>query len=118
MRAIKYTVTSAELNALATGDEITIDLKIEPDQQNNDIYPRYVRIDNESAGKIGYILINSGDEKERLIEPTWYAPIPLLASVSDLSLGIKTTKFILQQLDDGTACTGDIDLYFTNYFDY
>jgi len=118
MRAIKYTVTTAELNALANGDEITIDLRITPDQQNNDIYPRYLRIDNNSNGKIGYILINAGDEKERVSQPTWYTAIPILDGVSDLSLGIRTTKFILQQLDDGTASTGDIDLYFTNYFDY
>ena len=119
MRTVKKEVSAVDINALTTGDEIVIDVTITTDDLTSTKYPRALRIENSSGAKLGYIIQqNTDEEKERVTKPEWYAPIPLEASLSDLSLTVHCEKFIVVQLDDTTVATGDLTLYFTNFQDF
>ena len=119
MRVQKFTVESTDINAMVNGEEIKLDLAITPDQLNNDILPRIIRIDNATGGAIGYVVIgNDMEEVERIKQPTWYAPIPIEDGVLDLNLGVGGRFLYIVQLDDTKTCSGDLSLYFGNYFNY
>jgi hypothetical protein len=117
MKTTKKTITTAEINALATNGEINYDCTITTLSYNAKRYPRAIRIYNSTAAKLGYVILQNGDEvKERVTNPEWFVPIPIEANITDISLTCHCEKFVVVRLDTTTA-TADLIMYFTNYND-
>jgi hypothetical protein len=116
MRCQKFTVTGAEIDAIIVGDEIEKDVSI-TSITGKVITPRYAKYYNNTGASIGVTLINnSDDEIEKAVNPSWYEPMPLEASVTEQMLGAHCIKIIITKTGAG-ASTGDLVFYCNNYYE-